>query len=316
MKKIFGLIAALMLLNGCDDGDMTFETFNFESSPVLCNESQNTYLSINENEVLILKFAVADLLNVEGTKEVQFANGAIEYRIYEGTPTQGKICGLTDDPTITVKEYWTGSGNATITTTRVLSSAGVVSYEHSVTLDDVSLTKGEETIRIQDNYLGVITKSAQINFDFASTTENPTQVRNCSSDINKKFVLRADEALIMQLAAGAFDNALVTGEVKNVTLNTINYLTFYKYSGTGMTEGGICLGNGPITPTEKQRWTALNGTVRIVKTNVDKTFDIYLYNVVFNNNAAGAGAETFSPETNGTDTDSNPYYYLGYFVNP
>ncbi|HYD90274.1 MAG TPA: hypothetical protein VEA37_02165, partial [Flavobacterium sp.] len=97
MKKIFCLIAALSLLSGCDDGDMTFKSFDFSGvTSQSCNNS-NIYFKINGEEALILTLSDGALLNeetVDGPREIAVGSGGntIIYRDYEGTVTSSMLC--------------------------------------------------------------------------------------------------------------------------------------------------------------------------------------------------------------------------------
>ena len=78
MKKIIGLFALMLTLNGCDDGDITIEEINFEDvTAVKCNLNDVLY-KIKDNEALLI-----EIDNFENF----FTNDASE----EGVPTARKI---------------------------------------------------------------------------------------------------------------------------------------------------------------------------------------------------------------------------------
>lgn len=324
MKKIFGLLIAILLLTGCDDGEMTFQTFSFTSGLQKCDlvTSTKTYLSINtsNNEVLIINFPTTSLLNVESETDtdgnripsvIDLSNGAIEYRVYSGTtPTLSTICSAIDNGNINIAERWLGSGTVEVVTVKVTDETdGTISYQHSVTLQDVSFTKGEETIRILDNYLGIIESPLGFEFNF---NENADSILSSCSD-GRPFLPNDDEAILFVLAAGTFDNQLTTKTI--VTSNT-NYVRFRVYSGTVGT-AAIC--NGALSPVLEQEWitTPNAATIRIVTTQSTSDpsqylNDIYLENARFNNVAAST--ESFSPTPNYTDSSGTELFYVGRYV--
>lgn len=325
MKKIFCLIAAFILFTGCDDGDMTFQTFNFsEDDPTLCNEEDNTYISINDSEVLILHFPDDALLNIVAengdpvTNTITFSNGELEYLVYNGTPTVAKICGNLDDPTISVKEYWSGSGTMEIVTSRTINATTrVITYEHSINITDVSFTKGDETIRIQDNYLGKITRNVNVDFDFGGDDEEEPQTLNsCELNTNRKYLPTGNEVIVLDFEQGAFG----TDPVKTIQLDDDenNFITVKKYTGTGIGGDAICNSNYPITPTEVIRWLAEEGTVVITRSvnGSDVYYDVYLAIDVRFYNATQGNGEYFNvipnfPDSTGAYAD---YYYLGRYL--
>ena len=337
MKKIFGLIAAFMLLSSCDDGDMTFQTFNFTGTPAECSIKEDTYIITNGSEALILDLSANPLVNIESERNeageyipenVLVAAGKIEYRVYNTDVTSAQICTLLGTPTLTMKEQWLGSGNLEIVTTRTVSTTGVVTYNHSITIVDVSFKKGDETIRIQDNYFGNIQSTLGVTFNFANPEENnPLNLSSCTVDPSKKFILGTTrtpaQALIFQFARGTFDNTSSETEF-TISLNnrvdtTANNITVKVYSSSGMTVEGICSGNIPITPVELKRWVATEGTIRI-KRSLESgvyNYDIYLDTDVIFYNRTDDNSEFFSPEPNFPTSTSGyeDYYYLGRVIN-
>ena len=53
MKKFLGILVCLLMLNGCDDGDLTIETINFED--VQASSCGETIYKLNGNEALYMK---------------------------------------------------------------------------------------------------------------------------------------------------------------------------------------------------------------------------------------------------------------------
>lgn len=324
MKKIFALMAAFILLTGCDDGEMTFQTFNFSSdNPDLCSEDDNIYISINDSEVLILDFPDDALLNIVQengdpiTDTVNFDDGDLEYRVYNGTPTSSNICGTTtDDPSLSVKERWTGSGTVQVVTSRTIDAdTRKITYSHSITILDVSFTKSGETIRIQNNYLGSISKTLSVDFDFNESEEEPQSVRKCDN-LNKKYILAGTEALILEFEEDVFGTAADT----TVTLDDDgnNSIIFIKYDGNGMSTEGICY-QVPASPVELQRWIAEQGTVRIIRTvdgSGDINYDIYLATDVRFFYITHNTGEYFNVLPNFPDSTGPyaSYYYLGRYI--
>lgn len=318
MKKILALLTLLVLVSvtACDDGEMTVQSFNFTGTPTACTTQSNVYIKTTGSEVLILNLASSPLLNIEGTRTVALAAGTIKYRNYNtDSGLASVVCSTLDSPDAYVLEEWTGSGSIEIVTTKlpVAETDGIIKYSHSITFTDVSLSKGNETIRIEGTDFGSITTTLKIKFRFASATETPTQLLACG---NQPYTYNSDyDALRLVLADGTFDG--VEGE-STVTLSSTNYLSLRHYTSS-LSSSVLCSTNAPIV-TVDEAWQAIQGEVKLVKTIEtvggisQMVYDIYLRDVVFFNITSSAVlTETFRPVNNYTDSEGVSYYYLGQY---
>lgn len=314
MKKIFGLLIAILFLTGCDDGNMTFQTFNFTSNPVKCELTTNTYLSINPTtkEVLILTFPSTALLNRENNDTdgnpipQPFTLSNIEYRVYSGgTPTLANLCTTVDNGTVNVAQRWTGSGNITITTTKVplTDESNDISYVHSVTLNDVSFVKGDETIRILDNFLGEISTSLGFIFDFTESATSISTLNPC--DDGRLYLTLGSKALLLNLPSGTFTNETRT---QNYPTDDTHQARMRIYNGSGINKNVVC--NGALTPALEQEWstTTNSGTITVESSESVDTPGRYIHKIYLQNNTRfyniTSNGEFFSPVNN----DGNRYY--------
>nr|WP_322624747.1 hypothetical protein [uncultured Flavobacterium sp.] len=327
MKKIFGLLIAILLLTSCDDGEMTFQTFNFTAGLQKCElvTSTKTYISVNttSKEVLIINFPSTALPNVASTIDadgnpvptrIPLSNGAIEYRVYSGSLNFNSVCSAVDNGGVNVSERWLGSGTVAVVTVKIDNTDGTTSYQHSVTLEDVSFTKGDQTIRILDNYLGTITSNLGFNFDF---NENHDQFLNaCVTGNNGRiFLIDGSEAILFTLASTSIVNEVGP---KDITIDdTNNYARFRVYDGTGINREVIC--NGALSPVMKQEWRTSVGvgrfTIVTAQSTTDPTkyyHDIYLYGTRFYNVATST--ESYTPTPNDTDSSGVERFYVGRYA--
>ena len=320
MKKILGILTLILLITvtACDDGEMTVKTFNFTGDVKKCPTEDNIYIKTTGSEVLIVDLSSTPLLNIAGTRTVQVSN--IKYRNYSSsTGLLGIVCNTLDSADAYVLEEWTGSGNMEIITTKlpVVPTDGTISYSHTMTFLDVSLTKGDETIRIENTDFGDVTTSLKIKFRFASTTITPTQLLTCGDALytysSGNFVADHD-ALILNFAESTFDDI---ADETTVPLDNTNYLVVKHYTGSIGTSV-LCPpspANAPSTPNADEIWEAATGSVKIVKTTDSSNvihYDIYLYNDVkfFNITTSAVTQETFTPTTD----PATGYYYLGQYT--
>ncbi len=321
MKKIFGILALFLLLSSCDDGDMSFQTFNFDGDLLACSTVDDVYLKINGSEVLILDLSSTPLLNIasvdtDGDGEIdptiiQLSSGKIKYRNYNATASSSTVCSNIDSSSISILEEWLGSGTISITTT----TTDNITYSHSITLVDVSFTKGDETLRLLDNYLGERTTSVGFDFDFESDTESPTEFLICTDEDNIYTTgSSSTEALILSFASGTFQNIMDnigTTTENTIAINTNNVLRLRVFSSTAGSDS-FCSITPPLSPTETARWETIStGSVKIVTTQEGNVFthEMYLQNVVFYN--AANSTESYIPVPAEDDTTD---YFIGVYI--
>ena len=180
MKKIFGLIAALVLISGCDDGDMSFKTFDFSGSPVeYCTANNNNpdtsteiYFKRTGIEGLILQLPKGTLKSAP-TKDpvtdidkpytiVLGSTNKLTYQSYVSAPTS--LCTVADIPKVT--ETWTSEGTLLVSTVATYKDDKLTGYIHTITMQNVSFKNGDETITIVDSPFGDITKANGFTFNF------------------------------------------------------------------------------------------------------------------------------------------------------
>lgn len=320
MKKIFGLLALFLILSSCDDGDMTFQSFNFDGDPVACSTTDNVYLKINGNEVLLLDLSSHPLTNVPSLTDTNgdpvpetftLSLGTIKYRNYQNNSSStsvpaNSVCTNIDNADISVLEEWQGSGSISVITTKLETDANEPQqYVHSITLVDVSFTKGDETIRIENNFFGEIDSNTDINFAFNDAAGD---ILDCTDNLYK---LSGSESLQLFFASGVINN---TVDTTDVPLNSSNFLVYKDFTST-VSVTSICGNNPPASPTVEKNWqTETEGTVRIVTTAETVggvtvyNHDIYLVDVRFYN--MFSAGEYFIP----TATETDGSYYVGTYV--
>lgn len=267
MKKIFGLIAALILVMGCDDGEMSFNTFNFSSgNPARCGNS-SLYYKINGSEVLIIDLSGNPLINVptaDGQPRLVTigATNTITYRNYDGTPSAAAICNFPAPATPGVIEEWTGEGTIAIETDVVENSSGIVTgYSHKITLVDISFSNDGETTRIVDNEFGSVIVPIGFTFNFG-TEVTDLALTDCDEN-NLIFKRKSREALILNIDQSILaDNVVGSTDTINITELEDEGVIFLLYDGS-ITDSHICSVIAPITPNIVERWEATAGTITI-----------------------------------------------------
>src|SRR6478672_528068 len=159
MKKIIGLLALALFLNGCDDGDLTVETINFDAVPAVKCSLNDIIYKLNGTEILALEVPASQnaFINeptVVGTPRIITLSGTnrVVYRTYNGTVSSANICATVPASTPNVTEEWTAtSGRIEITTTPVTvtnattNATTITKYNHYIVFKDISFNKPSGT---------------------------------------------------------------------------------------------------------------------------------------------------------------------------
>ena len=321
MKKIFGLIAALILVMGCDDGEMSFNTFNFSNgNPASCGNS-NLYYKINGSEVLIIDLSGSPLINVpteDGVPRLVTigSTNTITYRNYDGTPTSASICNFPAPASPGVIEEWSGEGTLSIETDIVENSNGIITgYSHKITLLDISFSRDGKTTRIVDNEFGSVVVPISFTFNFG-VEEADLQLKTCTEN-DLIFKRKAREALILNIDPDVFsDNVAGSTDTINITDLEDEGVIFLVYDGS-ITDTHICSVIAPITPNITERWEATAGTITIntvaASGNTGVNHEITFTNMVFTKVSDTSG-QTFAISDLIVPEPGETGYYFGLYV--
>jgi len=168
MKNTVFLLALLMLvLNACDDGDLTIETLDFDDVSIANCGTATTdtriFFKISGNEALILQLQSGLLANEESvetiTSNIGSSGSRLFYRVFSETVTNGYFCD--DIPPVepsVLEEISAEDGQVLVTTTAIDST----SFEHLIQLDNIILRNnlGEQIIDLTVTDFGIITTNA------------------------------------------------------------------------------------------------------------------------------------------------------------
>jgi hypothetical protein len=305
MKKILGLVTALIFIAACDDGDIDFTTFDFSQETVIpCTENNNIYMKINEAEVLILEIAPETLVNqvtevdgVEVPRIIQITGSTkLTYRRYDSVVTSNALCNPSPS-TPRIAEEWTGEGELLVTTREIRDDeTGVLTgYSHNIVIGNATLSHGTTSQTINNSEFGVIERNFDFTFDFLPAEGDEPTVDDCSGGDNENnllYTIKAVEALVFDHEDNLFVSAPGTITRELGGFQNPNTFALRIYSA-GVSSPSICNLDQPITPVVISKWSAIEGTVKIVTTagDLEGTWEhrIYLIDAVFQN-----GTDTFN----------------------
>ena len=124
MKRVFSLLTFVLLLNGCDDGNLTIETIDFKDAETKSCSDKNIIYKLKENEALLLEIPITEFVN-EPTdpafpKVIDIDNSTyrVVYRFYDGAVAEDNICNTIQPAKPYAVDQWIAtSGKIEITTT-------------------------------------------------------------------------------------------------------------------------------------------------------------------------------------------------------
>lgn len=268
MKRIVGLLVLLLLLNGCDDGNLVLETINFEDAITQSCSTNNILYKLKEKEALLLEIPTSSFTNEPteiGTPTEITIGGSnrVVYRFYNGTVAANNICETIPPATPSVTDQWTATGGtiqiittAIKTTNTTDNSTRISGYNHNIVFKNVTFTKANGTQVYETFPFGdYLTTTTSLPFGFDETTERCT-----SNTPNLLYNYSGSEALTLDIDPSLIDNTVtpLNSPRTGILGTTTNKLTYRLYAGLIPTSY-FCNTSIPTTPAISQEWNAIAG---------------------------------------------------------
>lgn len=265
MKRFLGLVSLLLLINACDDGDMTVETIDFETVAAVKCTSKDVIYKVKDSEILFLEIPATDFVNDETLLDTPVVipisdTKRVVYRLYDGQASADNVCPSVPNASPNVLEEWiTTSGTIQITTTAikttndVTGATKITSYKHYIVLKDVTFQKpsGEQVYSsfVFGNY-----NTTATNLPLGFNEENAAK-STCDSRV---FNISGGEALIIDVDnfSTLFANE-VTTTPRTATISATKKVTYKLHSAT-VNDLFFCTST-PATPVLLQEWNAVDG---------------------------------------------------------
>jgi hypothetical protein len=266
MKRVLSLLVFVVLLNGCDDGNLIQEDIDFESATMQSCSTNNIIYKLNAKEALLVEIPETSF-----TTEPSSANTPTEisisssnrvvYRFFNGTVSADNICETIPAATPIVTDQWTATdGTIQILTTAVKTtnptenSTRITGYNHNIVFKNITFAKSSGTQVYETFPFGDYTTTATtLPFLFDETVEKcPTS--------NQIYNYTSSEALILTI-----DPSLIVNEVTplnsprtGIIGTTTNILKYRLFSGL-LTSAYFCNATTPTTPALSQEWNGAAG---------------------------------------------------------
>jgi PBP1b-binding outer membrane lipoprotein LpoB len=272
MKRVVSLLFLVLLLNGCDDGNLTLETIDFETATTQSCTENNIIFKLKEKEALLLEIPKTSFVN-EPTEldtptviDIDNSTYRVVYRFYNGTVASDNICNTIPPATPNVSNQWVAtSGKIEITTTTITTAGAIAGstvitgYNHHIVFKNITFDKGNGTQVYETFVFGDYTTIAtSLPFGFDKNVEQCP----VSKDV---YNYTSSEALTL----GNLDATLiVNAETPVNTPRTAligavkNKLTYRLYNGL-LTPSYFCNVIPPTLPTTSEEWNGVNGVATI-----------------------------------------------------
>jgi hypothetical protein len=162
MKKLIVLVASVFMLQACDDGDITLESFNFDTVNIQgCNDN-NLIFKINGDEILLINIPAASFTNEEtpnGSPRIVniSSTNQIIYRIYSGTVTSNNICTTIPPATPVVQDEWNATGGTIEIITDALyaiDGVTITGYTHNIKFVNVNFSGSSNSFSFTEYNFG------------------------------------------------------------------------------------------------------------------------------------------------------------------
>ena len=276
MKKILGLLVFILMLNGCDDGDLTIETINF--TDVQSSSCGETIYKLNGNEALYIQ--IPESLNafsnnvtpVDSPTSIAIGGTvSVTYRAYNGAVTAANLCNTPAPISPIATEEWIAtSGTIQIATIAVYSTPDVTTgatkilkYIHNIVFKNIVFSKPSGTQVYETFPFGEYSTTATtlpMNFD-------PEGIQICSSNqlLYNARTNGIEGLYIQNFDATLLDTANLNVPKTGLISSTTNKLV-YRLFETALTTSNqdyFCSTLLPASPAVNEEWIAKDGVADV-----------------------------------------------------
>lgn len=152
MKKVFTIFLTLVLLS-CDDGDITLQSFAFESQTVQKCSDNNLIFKIKDDELLLIDIPESSFVNTvtpdgEPREITVSSSNKIYYRKYSGNLSSTTICSIIPPASPVVKNEWIATGGKILIETNEVfdtDEVTLIGYTHNISFENVSFSGTNDT---------------------------------------------------------------------------------------------------------------------------------------------------------------------------
>ena len=274
MKRVVCLLVFVLLLNGCDDGNLAVENIDFSTAPMESCSTNNIIFKLKDKEALLLEIPKSYFVNeptVTGSPTLITINNTdirVVYRFYNGKVVTDNICNTIPPALPIVSDQWTAtSGTIQMITTAIKStnttenSTRITGYNHNIVFKNITFAKTSGTQVYETFPFGdYITSSTNLPFGFDKIVEQ------CSSISKQIYNYTPSEALTID----AIDPTLIINTVTPIGAPRVgligsikNKLKYRLYSNGVLSPDYFCITTVPALPSISEEWYGVNGVAGV-----------------------------------------------------
>jgi hypothetical protein len=267
MKKVATLLILIIMLTGCDDGDLTVDELNFDNA--VAQRCGNLVFKIDGSDVLIIDLPDPSAFANEPTGDGQPLSFPINtvnrvlFRSYNAPVSAATFCGTLPPATPTVTEEWIANAGTIEITTRAITIPNTAlpggqkidKYRHTITFRNINFTKPGGTQLYQTfNFGDFDTAATALPFNFNGTLDQ------CSDGVLYDFVgpsgilMNIDQNLLLSQVTSAGEPRV---GLISASTNQVIYRLYESANGV-LTDAHFC-GSPPPSPALLQTWVAEEG---------------------------------------------------------
>ena len=273
MKRVVCLLVFVLLLNGCDDGNLTVENIDFSTATTESCGANNIIFKLKDKEALLLEIPKSNFVNeptVQGNpKLINIDNATIRvvYRFYNGKVVADNVCNTIPPALPIVSDQWTATSgtiqiittaNKTVNTTE--NSNRINGYTHNIVFKNITFAKNNGTQVYETFSFGdYITSTTNLPFGFDKVVEQcPTSKQIYNYTPSEALTIDAiNPALIVNTVTpiGVPRTGLISA--------TNNKVTYRLYANGVLSPEYFCITTVPALPSISEEWKAVNGVVGV-----------------------------------------------------
>ncbi|MCG9793470.1 hypothetical protein [Flavobacterium algicola] len=267
MKRITSLLAIILLMTSCNDGDLVQETIDFEDYDTYsCSENDIIY-KLNDKEALLLEVDSIYFANdptVDGsptTLDISTTDNRLVYRFYNGTATADNICETIQPATPTILDQWYAtSGTIEIITTskkeagELTNSTVITGYNHLINFKNVVFSTSNGELKYSTLAFGsYVTTATTLPFNFEKI------LTQCSSS-NVIYDYKSYEAIMLDIDPALIVNEVTTaGSPRSGLIGTTTNKLTYRYFKGLLSASYFCNTQTPTSPVLSEEWSGVAG---------------------------------------------------------
>ena len=301
------MLIFVLLLNGCDDGNLTLETISFEKATTQSCSTNNIIFKLKEKEALLLELPENTFVNEptpSGTPtliNIDNKTHRVVYRFYNGNVSSDNICNTIPPATPFVTDQWTAeSGTIQIITTPVKTtntsdnSTRITGYNHNITFKNITFSRtGGNQVYETFPFGDYVTSVTPLAFDFDQTLEQCPDKKQIYNYVSSESLTieNIDPDLIVNV-----ETPLNTPRTALIG-STKNKLAYRLYSNGILTPSYFCNTTVPTLPLIKEEWNGVDGiagTSGIIEvTTIKNGTTAYKHTIVIRNATLKKGNSDF-----------------------